>query len=691
METRKNMKKKVFVIAGLIILVPLLFGSSLLLKKSKINIDSLIMLLIMSGFVIITMMCCCKKISRSILAQLCLISFMVALFWNAALIAPFTYKQNQIVILVGAILFNLSFLVLFVLFIKKAKADGNIEQKIIAGIDIWPYIIIACFIMGSVGIIHAWLGAGAYDYYCFISKYAAWDFISLENFRLCGHDSQSYAFFMFLGQYVFGRTYIAARIVNILMAVITIMCFKTIIRTMCKNASRFQVNVTTAIFAFSPLLYGLVGEINTDFAVICFWTWLIYASVKKYRVLECMFAILLCFSKETGLCMYLLYMFTLVIYKFIKGKNKPIVERFIDSIVNRQVLLDAAAAYLYLVLLLFRDGKVWDGGVTGAEATNPFNVLGINKEYIYYRIHQMLSPNFLWVFVTFTVIAALIFVLRRVSRKKIPLSDYVENEEVFWTIGGGFSGYLILSLLYITWTNYRYNIAYLFFLVLFLTISLDILFKQNVIKNIILLVVFVLTFASNYYTLDRVSLPGNYSYDIGKDRLVSNMLFYADNGNMVLDEGCEQFGSIALQYNREYVYMGETLEKALTHIDYKQDSLLVFPNRRGEYVTFTTIFGRRVEDGNSPYTLFWNPDKEEITVNTGYVDYSNDETYEKLHVKIIYEEEELAALKDSKEYKHVYMLTFPFMEEEASAYTNQAIKESVVSHKLCQVNVYQFK
>lgn len=691
MKTRKSMRKKVLVISGLILLIPILFGSSLLLKKSKIKVDNLIMLLIMSSFVFITIVCCCKKLSRSILTQLCLISFMVALFWDAAMIAPFTYKQNQIVILIGAIIFNLSFFVLLVLFIKRGKAEVNIKQRFIEGIDIWQYIIVALFILGSVGIIHAWLGAGAYDYYCFISKYAAWDFISSENFRLCGHDSQSYAFFMFLGQYIFGRSYIAARIMNILLAVITIMCFNTIIRTMCKKASRFQINVTTAIFAFSPLLYGLVGEINTDFAVICFWTWLIYASVKRYRVLEGMFAILLCFSKETGLCMYLLYMCTLVIYKFFKGKNKPIVDRFIDSIANKQVLLDAVAAYLYLILLLFRDGKVWDGGVTGAAATNPFNVLGINKEYIYYRTHQMLSPNFLWVFVAFIIVATLIFLLRKISRKKISISDYVENQEVFWTTVGGFAGYLLLSLLYITWTNYRYNIAYLFFLVLFLTISLDILFKKNVIKNIILIVVFALTFVSNYYTLDRVSLPGNYSYDIGKDRLVSNMLFYADNGNMVLDEGCEQFGSIALQYNREYVYMGETLEKALTHIDYKQDSLLIFPNRMGEYVTFTTIFGRRVEEGNSPYTLFWNSEREEITVNTGYIDYSNDETYEKLHVKSIYEEEELEELKDSKEYKHVYMLTFPFMEEEASAYTDQAIKESVVSHKLCRVNVYQFK
>ena len=122
-----------------------------------------------------------------------------------------------------------------------------------------------------------------------------------------------------------------------------------------------------------------------------------------------------------------------------------------------------------------------------------------------------------------------------------------------------FAAYIVLSLFYITWTNYRYVIPYIFFVIFTIVLLIYLLDIQNKLVVMIQVGILGITFASNFFTLDTVFKPSQYSYDMGDIDVLNNMLFYSTReGNMKTDEKAELYGTTTYVYNRQLYPYGRS-------------------------------------------------------------------------------------------------------------------------------------
>lgn len=681
-----------------IIVFPVIYIGTKLLKTLPVNAEAVVILGILLLSLVLSLLFLLKKNEYiGVSGQLFLCVLVLTVFWDSALLSQYTEKGNKIIIALGTIFINSAVILLYI------KLFGNFKlylRKIIRWMrKEWPMlIIVALFTAGAIISIDSWLSAGAYDYFCSINYAARWNMTSLSILRVCGHDSQSFSFFLLIGQFIFGKGVWSARLMLILMADVTIICFNLFLKKFMPAISVLLRILFVSMFAFSPLLYGMIEETVPDYCTLFFFVWMMTAMIYNQKILEGVFAILLCFSKETGVVLYLTYLAGIVLFKLCHCKKKNIISKISYAIINREVIVNCVAGWLYIVIFLLRETTVWTGGtetVASSLTERTYNTIRFDFWYIVYKCRQMLTPNFLWIYIGAIGVTFILCIVRWVVHKKRKQSaklKYINSQE-FWCMITACVGYLMLSFLYITWTNYRYTISSLFFICVFFDIVIVWLMNEKNRKWIFggVSVLLVLTIASNYVTLDRVFGP-RYTYDIGKDRLLNNLYFYSgENNNMLVDELVGKFGSVSPVYNREYVYIGKTIEKALQQIEYDDDTLVLLPNIMGEYVTYTSYYGRRKEEGNGPHTLYWNQKEGILTVNSGYVSYEDNPEYEKYTTGIIYSNEQLEEFRYTKAYKRVFVMELPFGKNRDISYEECAKNITQYSYGLCELTLYQIK
>ena len=620
-----------------------------------------------------------KRKDKNYLLQWTSIVVIFTLFFDVLL---FTGENTEI-LMRGLELFacNVSFIISLVVLWKQKNKKSVYFDRILR--ENWYLLgIVLLFVIGCIPILDSWLGSGSYDYYSALQELNSWNYVDLSRFKLAGHQSQAFAFFLALGEFITPGNPVGARIMQIIMGISGILCFDLLIDKLFPGIKKSITIIALLLFSFSPLFFGLIGELNPDFAVLIFFMWFITSYAYKKYIFLIFSGVCLCLSKETGIIIYAAFVIGTFLFKFFTVKKK-FWNKMNDTLSNKLMISSCISGYIFL-FIYFRDMSMWDGGIPVDNPTRPYNTFGVDAEYIIFKLKQLLTPNFSWIFLIF-ITGLLLYLFYRKVRKRYITEISTEITEVITGIYFSFAAYIVLSLFYITWTNYRYVIPYIFFVIFTIVLLIYLLDIQNKLIVMIQVGILGITFASNFFTLDTVFKPSQYSYDMGDIDVLNNMLFYSTReGNMKTDEKAELYGTTTYVYNRQYIHMGEAIENIVDRLELDKNTGIILPKRLDHINTCMAYFARRNVDN-----LYYNIDEKKLTVNSLFNDYSGDENYEKVHFIVSdFTGDQIERFED---YSSIYVMEFPFMEEYNQKYHFPRQDKEVIDHKGYTINMYKIK
>lgn len=495
-------------------------------------------------------------------------------------------------------------------FFSVAGADKN---KLIMGGFV--LIIMLVFLLLSTNIFTTWFRSDSEIYYQGICR-------SVENLRngefsfsdlgIAGHMSYGYSIFVFLGQLLLPSQGIGIRLVNLLLAMVTIGVFYKILTKMFPKMDSWARLGFTAAFAFSPMLLGMIGEIHSDFPVLCFFVWLVYFYISK-RQIACLFAgFLLCFSKETGVIYYCSFFAGCFLYRLVKNENKNWFKKIFDEFSAYEWML-LIPADLFLVRAIYSGG--WGGKALTANASDVSSVSGgrINSfyfswHYIGLKLREIFVMNFAWLL----FIPLLLFFVALCRKKLLSLSAKKE-----WLIGTGVSMcvFLLFNISYFTYAHYRYIQLFLFFYLILAVFLLEkscgnVWFKRGF--SILLSIVFLV---ESFVTVDPMTFLAFRNIDVGNGKVVTTNEFATNMDDVLIlddkdvDLETGQFMDAGV-YNREYLGFEKVLEEALRDIDYDLTKAIVFPAIYRNKIEYTLLGYIGAHD---PWNLYWNSETGNIT------------------------------------------------------------------------------
>lgn len=566
-----------------VMLVGLRFGKYI----PNINIDNIfsVLLLGLIGFVSIYYVFVSEFVHLEYLA----IVFLITLFWDMAIFSTSTDKSNIYVVMEGVIVLNLSFWGLVIKLIRRTGIVNicvYVKKCIVKFVKEKWYliIIIAGFTIMSIDMLTASLFSDGYDYYSGMEWCRTFNFQSMNKLVLSGHNSQGYTFFALLGEFVYPNRIIATRIINLLLGVVTIWAIDIIVYRIFKDLNKIEHCLYVIIFAFSPIIFSMIAEINIDYALLCFMIWLICAYLCNNVIMESFCGLLVCFSKETGLLIYGFFIigkFIINMIEYIRNYKNRSISEALAMMFNREFLMNCFGGVAWLSYYMYNNMSVgWNDVYASKEVVienaDKINTFVVNLKYMVFKLIQVCTMNYMWIFLV-TIIVFLIFDLIVINKNKCTLKR--NNIKLLPIILMGVAT-VIFNLFYITWTNYRYLIQWIFFVIL---LTLGVVYLSKVKRNIKLIVLSVLalvTFISNYST-DFVSenvflkFKTNATYE-----MVVTPRFSADNGyvKMLDKKEMESWGWCdTMVYNKQYTYWGRVWDSMLNNIEYDEDTLILIP------------------------------------------------------------------------------------------------------------------
>ena len=236
----------------------------------------------------------CKKCAVSkdtIIYETFPFQLLLAFFWDLALLSPTTDKSRLVWVIIGTLFINaiLIYSAVYITLHRKSLLQIRKMKK-----NPYVFLIMGVFVVCFTTILNSWLNLDGYLYYKCIRDLKEWNF-SWNQLMLAGHMSQGYTIFLMIGEFLFPNRSIGVKAVHCVMALITIYCFYLIVETIVKKKDNLQVALFTAIFAFSPMFLGIIGELNTDFPTFCFFVWMTCCGIRGDYIRQAGCGFLLCF------------------------------------------------------------------------------------------------------------------------------------------------------------------------------------------------------------------------------------------------------------------------------------------------------------------------------------------------------------------------------------------------------------
>jgi hypothetical protein len=302
------------------------------------------------------------------------------------------------------------------------------------------------------------------------SKIAAF----LTNFNFLGHPSMGYMGVMSLSQgFGFGNI-VALNILNMLFAVSAIWGFYNIAKFFFPDR-KIENIIITLIFAFNPLFYGSSIFFNLDFPILIFTVLVFESFIYKRSILFFFWSLMLVFTKETGIYIYLALISAYFIVRIINkrtllGWGKTISQKVV-------VFLPVIIFGLYLIYTrgrLWNDNDyvkfnfIWSDSCTFCFGLNPLNIKT--------RIFQMFIMNFSWLMslgILITILKIFVFLLKPLKHiTKVKLDMIITLVIVFFA-------FIALNLVMVVMNFSRYVVPSVFFLTILFYISTHILFNRH--------------------------------------------------------------------------------------------------------------------------------------------------------------------------------------------------------------------
>lgn len=262
-----------------------------------------------------------------------------------------------------------------------------------------------------------------------------------NNFNFLGHPSMAYVAITSVGQFIDFGNVVNLNITNVVLGIIAIVSFNLLLKKYFND--NILILLGTLIFAFNPLFYATTISYNLDFPIFVFTTLAVTSLGYKKYSLFLVTLLLLVFSKETGVLIYI-FLITAI---FITYRNI-----FIDNMYK--FILPGLIFITYLVL---NSGNLWNANAltnTGNKISLVFDnskifAFGLNAENIKVRLFQIFILNFNWIYSLvilfglfykksksyfFYLIPLLLFVIFNLTYTVMPFSRYVVAANLFLII-----------------------------------------------------------------------------------------------------------------------------------------------------------------------------------------------------------------------------------------------------------------
>lgn len=500
---------------------------------------------------------------HSLAWQSAIILLFVALFWILASLSPVTTKPpRSALVLVGALLL-LCFAITAGLAIRMRNRGEGIRAFLLNNPQIWvviPYIALSARDLAVVPT----CDNGTY-FRTVLDAVSGFNFVpsqSLQAMKLFGHPSFGYAAYMMLGQFIDYGDYVIANVQSRLLAVAAILAFGGIVGSLFPGKDRRPERILgTALFAFTPLVYGLSLTVSPDFAVAAFLCLTVYCHLRDLRLLGLASGIMLSFSKEAGALLYA----TLVVgvyavqlpwatVRAAQGRWKAYLHGAVES------LYLAIPVFLFGLYLIV-DGQLWSFR-SAADVAQKLSRSSLDVTTSYDKTVQVFLANFNWL-VWGLILISLLVALARTVRSRLHREETSMRDPwpaFLLLITGPF---LVVNYLFKTWNNARYIVPISIIAVVLLVKGLSVLTKRPMVRNGVLLGCLGLFAVGSFRTIDPVLLHLFPTFVFGEHR----MSFYNSQRTV-----CD-----LTLYNREYVYFNVLFDDFLAETGFNpQTDKLVF-------------------------------------------------------------------------------------------------------------------
>lgn len=608
------------------------------------------------------------------------------LFWDLAFFSKYTNTTN-VISWYGLLCLNL-LLLTTTRFLTKNHNLQFYAQEIINFFKYNYGLILICllFIIGSIEIFYSWLNEDGIQYYSQITKIKNWDFLNLSYFKLAGHHSELFTVIMMIGEFIFPNSVYGVRLILLICALLSIFAFYNILDILYKNESKTLKLILTATYAFSPFLYGIFGEINLDFPLICIFTWIYLFYLKKLYILQFFSMLLICFTKETGCVIYGLFVLGEVINCIILSRHNH--DKFVANFIENKLLFKSFPGIIWILYYVISQFALWgnsaisssvnDNGVMGY-LNNTFDVW---PQYFFYRLKQIFTFNYQWVFTLVIITLTIAIMLSR--RKSLKSNFYNYIPLIFSGIG-----IIIINTFYVTYTHVRYISPFMLCCMIAYSHVIVNSFSIKKIKVAITCIILGITIIANYST-DFLTLKIFLNYNVGNGYISCPRLFSVDeNGVCIQNDSDNKNYSLlneGIAYNRQFTGRGYVIEDLLKKIDYQEGDLIIIPDVfHDEYMVYRNALLRGTAWKNS--LMLWNTESKRTNANSYFIDSNNFDKNEWIAIKtqVISEYQNI----DLNDYARVFYIELPFNldYDHENFLKNYEIKDEYVSSK----NVWKFK
>lgn len=554
-------------------------------------------LLFMSGGFIVSFLACLFVNNKQKYLKIIPIYLGLAIFWNLS----FYYRFRQIDLLhklnaiIGIISLNVPIIVALI---------KNIHNNIIPVFKSrWKkYLICLCisfvYVLLSLDTLTTITRLDSNIYYNALRDATNWDmsFGSVRELFLGGHSCIGYTLFGMIGAYITPNSVVGIRLINIVLVVISIFAFYSILEMFIE--SKTQCGLLTSLFAFNPLILGIIYEINLDLPQTCFYIWTLYFAIKRDYLYMITSSILLLYSKETGIVLLFGIYFGCLVYDIIKAFKEKSIKNLEWKFYITGIFLGGLGILNKLIGVLWRqDSLEASSSLSGIKTMDSF---ALNRANIFTKTKELFLVNFAWVIIGLIILCLCFYIVKK--RKQI---DYKN----FLPILFSFLFFVAFQYVYITYTHIRYIMPYIVGLIVIFGILLNITFPKWIIRPIETIVV-ALSLIQCFYTLDPVTRYVFPNINIGGTEIITTRTFRRgfNNEAWIRQDDEEEMACLDMTqsaiYNRQFMYFQFAFEEALKTVKYDNDTLIIISPTYEELpgMTWICLFGQWYTD-----KLYYDP------------------------------------------------------------------------------------
>ncbi len=500
--------------------------------------------------------------SRSVTLEKYIITLFVLLFNALILLRGKTQGQHETI----NILCCCTLVVMSIMFLAQ-EYNGihikDIKEWIVKNKTILLFIL--CFIILSIEVIDSWAMWDAWQYYArgntniqeAVIRFDS-NFSGIYDLYLVSHAALGYFLWVILFQ-LFREGTELVHIADIVLACISIFSYYQILRKMLgKKFSDSILALASVPYAFSPFVLGIIGNINIDSATMYFSVIFLACVLYHYEYLELIVAFLLCFTKETAVIYYVIYIITKIVCQYLLEYRFHLWGLIKYGLSNIKNYLYALPAVLWLFLYKIDPNGGWSGEAASAWNNKGWNCFGISNSVVLMKLKQIFFLNFNWIFWATIVLGVI-----ALCRKKAKVEKEVRTALIPITAMGG--AVIVVGCVYITFILPRYIVPVIPILYLMATMAIGNFKSKNfTIYNV---VISILLLAQCFKVVDPIMANIFPSVVVGE-----NQVMYEVGNEMRFDDHTV--------YNRQNIYWSETIIKVLEKAGYNGDMLIVLPEAK---------------------------------------------------------------------------------------------------------------